>query len=48
VPDPKLRKKMQEEEFEEPEKILIVDQGGSMRTIDLVEEVKILKREHSL
>jgi hypothetical protein len=31
---------------EELENILIVDQERSRRTVDLVEEAKILKREH--
>jgi hypothetical protein len=47
MPDPELQKKAEEEESEDLEKILIVDQGGSPRIVDLVEEVKIPKREHS-
>jgi hypothetical protein len=47
VPDPELQKKMEEEKSEDPEKILIVDREGSLRTVDLVEEAKVLKWEHN-
>jgi hypothetical protein len=47
VPDPELRKKMEEEKSEDPEKILIIDREGSLRTIDLVEEAKVPKWEHN-
>jgi mevalonate kinase len=42
-----LQKKAEEKRSEDLEEILVVDQGRSRRTIDLVEEVKVLKREHN-
>jgi hypothetical protein len=45
VLDLELWNKTEEEKSEDPEKILIVDREGSLRTIDLVEEVKVPKRE---
>jgi hypothetical protein len=37
----------EEEKFEDPENILIIDREGSRRTIDLVEEAKVPKWEHN-
>jgi hypothetical protein len=37
---------MEEEKSEDLEKILIVDRKGCLRTVDLVEEVKVPKKEH--
>jgi hypothetical protein len=45
--NPELQKKTKEEKSEDLEKILIVDREGSLRTIDLVEEAKVLKQEHN-
>jgi len=47
APDPNLQKKTEEENSEDREKILIIDQKGSCRTIDLVEEAKVPKWEHN-
>jgi hypothetical protein len=47
VPDLELWKKTKEEKSKDPKKILIVDRGGIIRTIDLVEEAKVLKWEHN-
>jgi hypothetical protein len=47
VPDLELQRKAEEERSEDPEKISIVDRGGSRRTVDLVEEAKVPKREQS-
>jgi hypothetical protein len=47
VPDPEIQKKMEEEKSKDPEKILIFDRGGSLRTVDLVEEVKDPKKENN-
>jgi hypothetical protein len=41
------RRKAKEENSEDPEKILIVDREGSSRTVDVVEEDKVLKWEHN-
>jgi hypothetical protein len=38
---------MEEENSEDPENILTIDQGGILRTVDLVEEVKDPKRENN-
>jgi hypothetical protein len=40
-------RKEEEEKSEDPEKILIIDREGSLRTVDLVEEVKDPKQEHN-
>jgi hypothetical protein len=37
---------VEEKRSEDPEEILIIDQGRSHRTIDLVDEVKVPKWEH--
>jgi len=41
------RRRAKEEKSKELEKILIIDQEGSLRTVDLVEEVKDPKKENS-
>jgi hypothetical protein len=47
APDPKLQKKIEEENSKDLEKILLIDQKGSHRVVDLVEEAKVPKWEHN-
>jgi hypothetical protein len=41
------REKQRRKRSKDPKEISIIDQGGNLRTIHLVEEAKVLKREHS-